>query len=146
MKSPLEYNPFGKSFHSEHISKTEVKQLVNTWLNLVNTAQLGELVGFYAPEAVMLPTLSNEIRIGREEISDYFVQFLGRQGLKGTVDQLIVQVADDTAVASGVGEFSYQGGSPKDPKPITIDYRFTFVFQQGIHGWQILTQHSSLVP
>ena len=81
--NPLKYNPLKSSFSSEHIHESEVKSFVNEWLRNVNEENLSAIVNMYSRNAILLPTLSSEICVGREEIQRYFVQFLGKEELQG---------------------------------------------------------------
>jgi hypothetical protein len=100
----------------------------------------------YAPNAILLPTLSERICIGREEIQQYFIKFLGKDELKGHITKMYIQIADDTAIASGLGIFTYRDSSKKNSRKVEVDFRYSFVVQKGQEGWHILNHHNSLVP
>ena len=91
--NPLKYNPLKSSFSSEHIHESEVKSFINEWLRNVNEENLSAIVNMYSRNAILLPTLSSEICVGREEIQRYFVQFLGKEELQGRFTKLYVSVA-----------------------------------------------------
>ena len=144
--NPLKYNPLKSSFSSEHIHESEVKSFVNEWLRNVNEENLSAIVNMYSRNAILLPTLSSEICVGREEIQRYFVQFLGKEELQGRFTKLYVQILDDTALASGEGVISYRNNRQKNSREVKVDFRYTFAIQKGTEGWHIINHHSSLVP
>jgi uncharacterized protein (TIGR02246 family) len=144
--NPLKYNPFKSTFASEHFSESDVRTVINQWLTHVNQENLSDIVLMYAPNAILLPTLSERICIGREEIQQYFIKFLGKDELKGHITKMYIQIADDTAIASGLGIFTYRDSSKKNSRKVEVDFRYSFVVQKGQEGWHILNHHNSLVP
>jgi len=144
--NPFAYTPFAAEYSNEKIDRATVKKLLNNWITYVNEENLTAVVNMYAENAILLPTLSDQIRIGRPEIQQYFIKFLGKDSLNGTVTKLYIQIADDTGIASGQGVFKYRTTGKKNAEWVEVDFRFSFVFQKGIQGWQILNHHSSLVP
>jgi uncharacterized protein (TIGR02246 family) len=144
--NPLKYNPFKNTFASDHIHENEIKAVINQWLSNVNDERLSDVVAMYAPNAILLPTLSDRICVGREEIQQYFIKFLGKEELNGRITKMYVQIADDTAIASGMGVFQYRNESKKNSRQVEVDFRYSFVVQKGQDGWHILNHHNSLVP
>ena len=144
--NPLKYNPFKSQFNSEHIHENEIKAVMNQWISNINEENLSAVVEMYAPSAILLPTLSDQIYVGREQIQQYFIKFLGKDDLNGHFTKMYIQIADDTAIASGMGVFTYLNSSQKNRRKIDVDFRYSFVVQKGQSGWHILNHHNSLVP
>ena len=144
--NPLKYNPLKSNFESEHIHESEVKSFVNEWLRNVNEENVSAIVNMYSRNAILLPTLSSQICIGREEIQRYFIQFLGKEELQGRITKMYVQILDDTALASGEGIIKYRNSSQKNSREVKVDFRDTCAIQKGTEGWHIINHHSSLVP
>src|SRR5262245_10364821 len=57
-------------------AKEEIAELFGKWNEALRTGKAEEVVKLYAPEAVLLPTVSNEVRHNHTEMKDYFEHFL----------------------------------------------------------------------
>ena len=115
---------------------------VDSWCEAVKGGDLPRLLSLYEEDALLKPTLSPEIRTGREAIGRYFVgdgQHLGflRQGIhkiQYTVESELR--VDHALVLMGSYEFTTPSKS--------IKAHFTFVLKKIGSGFSILAQHSSL--
>lgn len=141
---------------NEGLAKNLIKQWNNSLLNAkTGTAQelktsAQEVVkANYAPHAVLLPTLSNVIRMDTPQLVDYFEHFLGKQ------PHLDAGSPYDTAVYSSCGLGVYNGDYDFIAKGQPIMHaRFTFVYEYLDQptvagqkpGWYIVSHHSSLQP
>src|SRR4051794_24414536 len=54
----------------------EIAKLFDKWNATLQTGKAEEVVKLYAPNAVLLPTVSNKVRYSQAEIQDYFEHFL----------------------------------------------------------------------
>jgi uncharacterized protein (TIGR02246 family) len=118
-----------------------VEQLFDLWAEAVTSGDVERVVALYAPDAVLLPTLSNTLRRNPSEIAEYFAEFLlGRP--QPSILQGIVRDMGEVAVFSGVYRFAMTA-LPDRPE---IDARFTFVYQRQNAGWTIVAHHSSVMP
>ncbi len=59
-----------------------------------------------------------------------------------SIDELLTERDGDIALANGLYSFSYTDGK----KTIKVPARFSFVFEEESHGWEIEAHHSSLLP
>src|SRR6516225_2024385 len=57
-------------------TQNEIAGLFDQWNAALATGNPENVADLYAPNAVFLPTLSNQIRTNRAEIVDYFTHFL----------------------------------------------------------------------
>ena len=57
----------------------DVKQKISDWNAKLQTQNPDEVVSCYSKNAILLPTLSNQVRHNHEEIRDYFVNFVAKQ-------------------------------------------------------------------
>jgi hypothetical protein len=57
-------------------SEAEIKGLFDRWNNSLETGNSDEVVKNYAPDAILLATVSNKPRLTQDERRDYFVHFL----------------------------------------------------------------------
>ncbi|QFU91157.1 SgcJ/EcaC family oxidoreductase [Amycolatopsis sp. YIM 10] len=123
-------------------SEQEIAALFPAWNAALATGDPQRVADLYAPDAVLLPTVSNQVRADRAGIVDYFTKFLQNKP-KGTINQEIVEVLDaDTAVNTGVYTFELtQNGQPQQ-----VQARYTYVYERIDGKWLIVNHHSSAMP
>jgi uncharacterized protein (TIGR02246 family) len=120
----------------------EVMALFDRWNAALDTRDPATVAAQYAPDAVLLPTVAGHIHDTREEITEYFTEFL-KLSPHGTFLEHHVRVLDpDAAVLSGLYDFSIT----RDGVPETVHARGTFVFERHAGSWSIVEHHSSKVP
>jgi uncharacterized protein (TIGR02246 family) len=120
----------------------EISALFTTWNNALATGSAEQVADLYAPDAVLLPTLSNEVRSDRAGIVNYFEHFLLNKP-SGTIEREIINVLDEnTAVNAGVYVFTLH----KDGQESKARARFTFLYERIDGKWLIEDHHSSLMP
>jgi uncharacterized protein (TIGR02246 family) len=115
--------------------------LIQPWSEALSRRDLESLAALYAPEAILLPTLSREIRRTPAEIAEYFRAFL-ENGPECRVLDSSVQRTGGVILHAGIYRFTMtaQAGRPE------VDVRFTFVYQEKGAGWEIILHHSSFLP
>jgi uncharacterized protein (TIGR02246 family) len=105
----------------------------------LSTLNPDTVTALYADNAVLLPTVSNQVRHNHEEIRDYFVGFL-QKSPQGVVDEFNVNILSDTHVTnSGIYTFTFGDGSK-------VSARFSYLYVASDDGWKILQHHSSAMP
>jgi len=96
----------------------------------------------YAPDAVLLPTVSDEVRKTRAKIIDYFDHFLTKKP-RGTIkDSTVKIIGDKVAIDTGIYEFTLKNGDATEK----VQARYTFVYELRDGKWLIVNHHSSLMP
>lgn len=120
------------------MNNNEILALFDQWNNALRTCNPKEVVSLYAKDAILLPTVSNEVRHNHEEIEDYFVHFLAKVP-SGKINEFNIRIFSDLAINSGVYTFSFDDRS-------TVQARFTFVYKRVGEGWLIAEHHSSQMP
>ena len=121
------------------MSKDEVVALFEAWNAALATLDPDVVTAMYADDAVLLPTVSNQVRHNHAEIRDYFVGFL-QKSPQGVINESNVCVLSDThATNSGVYTFTFGDGS-------TVTARFSYLYVSTTDGWKILQHHSSAMP
>jgi uncharacterized protein (TIGR02246 family) len=121
----------------------EIAGLFDRWNNALQTGNAQTVTDLYAPNAVLQPTVSNQIRITPAQIKDYFEHFLLIKPV-GKIDQReIRQLGDHAAMDSGVYTFTL---TKKDGKTEQVQARYTFVYEKIAGEWKILNHHSSAMP
>ena len=113
------------------------------WSEALRSGDAKRVTELYAVNGVLVPTLSNRVRVGHAEIQDYFRGFLAKQPSGAKVEQSTLRIYGDIAVNSGIYlfEFSPAGGVSK-----SLRARFTFVYHWCGDRWLIVEHHSSLMP
>ena len=119
-------------------SSENITQLFNNWNQALQTGDPKQVASLYHPEAVLLPTVSNQVRHNHAEIEDYFVHFLAK-GPQGTLNEQNIRIFGDLAINSGVYTFQFNDDS-------RVQARYTFVYRQQADGWLIIEHHSSAMP
>jgi len=116
----------------------EIIRLFNTWNTAIQSGDPGKVVSLYATDAVLVPTLSNDVRTNHEEIHQYFVGFL-RKEPRARLDESYIRFYGDVAINSGIYSFFF-GSSP-----IPTGARYSYVYRRTSSGWLIIEHHSSLL-
>ena len=121
------------------MNDADVLGLFDQWNTALSTLNPDTVTALYADNAVLLPTVSNQVRHNHEEIKDYFVGFL-QKSPQGVVDEFNVNILSDTHVTnSGIYTFTFGDGSK-------VSARFSYLYVASDDGWKILQHHSSAMP
>lgn len=120
------------------MNKNIILALFDQWNNALKTKIPKNVVALYEYNAVILPTISNNVCRNYEEMEAYFTNFLAREPV-GKIDESNISIFNEIAINSGVYTFSFKGGSK-------VQARFTFVYRWDGERWMIHHQHSSQMP
>lgn len=118
--------------------QTQISALFDRWNTSLGTLDPDQVVAQYAPDAVLLPTVSNRPRTTPAEIRDYFVHFL-KSGPQGKIDQHIIRIGCNVAQDVGTYTFRFKDGK-------TVHARYTYVYEWVDGKWLIAHHHSSAMP
>ena len=122
-------------------TKNKISDQFVIWNNALQTGDPDNVVACYAPDAILLPTVSAKVRHNHEEIRDYFVHFLAKKP-NGRITEDNIRLYDNIAINSGLYTFSLaENGTRAD-----VAARFTFVYRKSEDGWLIIEHHSSILP
>lgn len=98
---------------------------------------------YYAPKAILLPTLSEKIKSNENHgLDSYFKKLTSHPNIKCTPKTLITRMYKETAINTGLYKFSYTDNG----KTVTIPARFTFIYEKDNGKWLIIKHHSSKMP
>lgn len=121
-------------------TKDQVQDLFDGWNDALATLDPERVADRYARDAVLLPTVSNQVRTNRAEIVDYFEHFLENRP-QGTILTSHVKVLNrNAAIDTGTYRFSLNDGQS------TVNARYTFVYERVGGQWKIVNHHSSAMP
>ena len=119
-----------------------IHSLFDLWNQALISGDAGKVAALYAPDAILMPTVSNRVRHTPAEIADYFTHFLQSKP-SGKILESNVRTFGDLAINSGIYEFTL---SPEDKPHSIIQARFTFVYKKTGDDWLIVEHHSSKMP
>jgi len=121
------------------MTKDDVIALFEEWNGALASLDPDTVTAMYAADAVLLPTVSNQVRHNHGEIRDYFVNFL-QKAPQGVINESNVHILSDShATNSGVYTFTFGDGS-------AVTARFSYLYVATEAGWKILQHHSSAMP
>ena len=123
-------------------NELDIRNLFPAWNAALATGDPQQVADLYAPDAVLLPTVSNQVRRSRAEIVDYFTQFLKDKPQGEMRDQIVDVLDENTAINTGVYEFTLT----KEGKQQRVKARYTYVYELRDGKWLIVNHHSSKMP
>lgn len=121
------------------LSEEQVEGFFERWNGALGSGEPSQVAQLYAQGALLLPTLSAELRETPQAIRDYFASFLSRHP-SGTVTHRRIQLGCNEAVDAGTYRFELH-----EPEA-SVEARYTFVYGPEDGEWRILHHHSSLQP
>lgn len=129
--------------HTDTVCKAttdrEVAALFDRWNASLQTGDKAIVAQNYAPNSILLPTVSDQVRYSRAEKEDYFAHFLENQPV-GEIKERYIQVGCDTAIDAGLYEFTYRKTGAR------VMARYSFTYSWDGKQWLITSHHSSLMP
>ncbi len=120
----------------------QIRETALYWAQAVATRVPENVLRLYHPDGSLWGTLAHEYRHGYREIFDYFISFLGKEGLRCEFKSGMVRVFNEFAFYSGVYEFSWEMAG----KQILLPARFSFIYKNENGKWLIMEHHSSMFP
>lgn len=121
------------------LAEPQVESWFERWNQALASGDPTLVAKLYDRQALLLPTLSAELRNTPEAITAYFATFLTRRP-SGTVTHRQIELGCNLAVDAGTYRFALH-----DPEA-RVEARYTFVYGRREGEWRILHHHSSLVP
>jgi uncharacterized protein (TIGR02246 family) len=125
-------------------TKKQVAALFDGWNAALKTQDPEEVADLYWDDAVLLPTLSNQVRADRESRIDYFEHFLANKPVGKKIETHINVLDSNSVLDAGVYQFTltdHDSGEKKIAKA-----RYTYEWEKRDGEWKIVNHHSSLMP
>lgn len=118
------------------------KAALHQWASTVATRDVDKVLSLYAPDAILVPTLSNQVRDCDDSRRSYFENFLANEGLVCDIQVFKKRVSRKlgTVVVGGLYTFVYREQAQRKLVPA----RFLFTFEQIEGRWMITGHHSSV--
>jgi uncharacterized protein (TIGR02246 family) len=121
--------------------KSEISDQFVMWNQALQTGDPDKVIACYAQDAILLPTVSAQVRHNHAEIRDYFVHFLAKKPV-GKITEQNIRIYDNIAINSGLYTFTLT----EDGGQTDVAARFTYVYRKDEDGWLIIEHHSSILP
>ena len=118
--------------------KSEIAALFDRWNNSLRTGDPRKVVANYAPNSILLPTVSNRARFTIAEKEEYFMHFLMRRP-EGSIDDRMIEVDCNSATDAGLYTFRFADGTK-------VKARYSFSYKKVGADWLISSHHSSAMP
>lgn len=120
-------------------SQDDVAALFERWNGALQSGSPAAVAAIYAPGSILLPTLSNTVRLTPEQKTEYFEHFLADKP-SGKIDSRVIQTACNSAVDAGLYTFDFAASGK------SVQARYTFTYGWDGADWLITSHHSSLMP
>ena len=120
------------------VNEQQVAALFDRWNASLGTGDPDKVAANYAPDGVLLATVSNRPRKTPADIREYFVKFLKAKPV-GKIDSRTVKIGCN--IAQDVGTYTFRFGDGK-----TVHARYTYVYEWNGEKWLIAHHHSSAMP
>lgn len=123
---------------------TKPQQILEEWLDGLNCQAGDEVLALYSENAVLLPTFSDKILHGLNDIGEYFQQLSNYNCLNVALHEETCSVQDLSSqiyCLSGVYTWSFDVEAEKK----SVVARFTFIVDLNLSS-PILHHHSSQLP
>tara|TARA_B000000437_G_scaffold174833_1_gene130720 strand:- start:331 stop:699 length:369 start_codon:yes stop_codon:yes gene_type:complete len=120
------------------MSDSHIAALFEEWNTALQTGEPKNVTALYESNAILLPTISNQVRHNHEEIEDYFIHFLAKSP-KGVINESNIRTFGNIAINSGIYTFTFSDGN-------SVQARFTYVYRWNGQRWLIVEHHSSALP
>lgn len=130
--------------HDTKPTKKQIAALFDGWNAALQTGDPKKVADRYAPDAVLLPTVSNEIRTDRAEIVDYFEHFLPNKPVAKKVETYINVLDSNSAIDAGAYDITLT--DPKTGEKRVVEARYTYEYEKRDGKWLIVNHHSSVMP
>jgi uncharacterized protein (TIGR02246 family) len=111
--------------------------LVDKWSATYSSNDRDALVKLYAPDAILLGTVSPVMSEGTEAITKYFGPPSGNTNVIG--ERRTIVLGDNAVLVTGFYEFTRM----KDGQPVPGPSRFTMLLTKRDGDWRIAHHHSS---
>ncbi|PHN27217.1 SgcJ/EcaC family oxidoreductase [Pseudomonas sp. ICMP 460] len=126
-----------------NVQDREVAGLFDRWNRALQSGNVDTVVDLYAPNAVLQPTVSNQVRTTREQIENYFEHFLTLKPVGQINYREIRRLGSNVAMDSGVYTFTL---TEPNGQTRQVQARYSFIYELVAGEWKILNHHSSAMP
>ncbi|HAV1854501.1 SgcJ/EcaC family oxidoreductase [Enterobacter hormaechei] len=115
-----------------------IEALFDRWNASLKTGDPQKVAENYLSDAVLLPTVSKQVRLTDAEREDYFKHFLEKNPV-GHIDSRTIRIGCNKAIDTGTYTFTFADNSK-------VSARYTFTYAWTGDEWKISSHHSSAMP
>lgn len=131
--------------HAKAMTKAQVLGLFDKWNAALQTGDPKKVAALYAKDAVLLPTVSDNVRSDKAEIVDYFEHFLLNKPVGTKIESHVNVLDSNTVIDAGTYEFALT--DHETGQKSTVKARYTYAYEKQPNGnWLIVNHHSSKMP
>ncbi|MFE9677433.1 SgcJ/EcaC family oxidoreductase [Streptomyces sp. NPDC006259] len=125
-------------------TRKQIASFFDTWNAALRTGDPDQVADLYAKDAILLPTVSNEVRTDRAGIVDYFEHFLPNKPVGKKIRTIVNVLDDNSAIDTGVYEFTLTDQDTGEKR--VVQARYTYEYEKRGGTWKIVNHHSSAMP
>ncbi|MET9501640.1 SgcJ/EcaC family oxidoreductase [Streptomyces sp. NPDC006622] len=125
-------------------TRKQIASFFDTWNAALRTGDPDQVADLYAKDAILLPTVSNEVRTDRAGIVDYFEHFLPNKPVGKKIRTIVNVLDDNSAIDTGVYEFTLTDQDTGEKR--VVQARYTYEYEKRGGTWKIVNHHSSVMP
>ncbi|MEW7313655.1 SgcJ/EcaC family oxidoreductase [Buttiauxella gaviniae] len=118
--------------------KQDIENLFERWNKSLQTGDAHKVAANYLSDSVLLPTVSNKVRLTEAERVDYFEHFLEKKP-QGKIDSRTIHIDCNTAMDNGTYTFTFADKTQ-------VSARYSFTYRWDGNEWLISSHHSSAMP
>ncbi len=134
----------GAGGDDKRASRTQIAGLFDQWNRTLRTGDPEKVADLYASDAVLLPTVSDEVRTNHAEIVDYFEHFLANKPVGKKIESHVNVLDGNSAIDAGVYQFTLT--DPETGEKSVVKARYTYEYEKRDGEWKIVNHHSSKMP
>ncbi|MFC3395598.1 SgcJ/EcaC family oxidoreductase [Brenneria rubrifaciens] len=120
------------------VDRVQIERLFDKWNDALRTGDAKKVTSNYLSDAVLIPTVSNKVRLTEAERIDYFEHFLAKKP-RGKINSRTIRIGCNKAIDTGIYTFTFA-----DKSKLLARYTFTYAWRGS--DWKISTHHSSAMP
>jgi uncharacterized protein (TIGR02246 family) len=125
------------------IDEIVVAALFQGWAEAVASGDAEAVASLYADDALLLPTLSADLRHDHSSIAAYFKGFLARHPSAAVMERQVLDGCNEV-VDAGLYRFTFHDERGEENGGVLA--RYTLIYRYSAEGWRLVHHHSSLVP
>ncbi|MFF6980400.1 SgcJ/EcaC family oxidoreductase [Streptomyces sp. NPDC008343] len=125
-------------------SEKQVAGLFDQWNRTLQTGDPENVADLYASDAVLLPTVSNQVRADHAAIVDYFEHFLANKPVGKKIETHINVLDNNSVIDAGTYQFTLT--DPETGEKSVVKARYTYAYEKRGGEWLIVNHHSSKMP
>lgn len=122
----------------------QVRKALLRWAEVVSSGHLEYLLALYASDAILVPTMVDDVGGHADERRAYFKSFLTNPNLRCRIDTLRKRISHKLGTVVVGGHYTFTFG-PDNARQV-LPARYLFTFEEIDGAWLITGHHSSRMP